>query len=141
MRRDGVLLAADTWVLDPKYHPNKSELVPALRTESTILASMARYLSALEKLNAPLPWYVCFSLLEVQNYWFVVSNSAGSSEPFPESDIRPEPVVIERIDRFDSPAVVAKLIRPVIDFIWREFGYSGSSHYSAAGEYTERIIY
>ena len=54
----GVILAADTWVLDPAFHPEKEPIVPAPATESAIITAVASYLRALRAMEAPLPWQI-----------------------------------------------------------------------------------
>lgn len=140
MRIDGVILAADTWVLDPAFHPQKDPIVPSSATESVIIGSTMRYLDLLQKLNAPLPWAICISLLEIKNYWFLASNTEVSPRAFPDTDILVEPIVVKTIDRPFDLQNVASLLKPALDFIWREFGFPDCLHYTESGIYNARWL-
>jgi hypothetical protein len=137
---DGLILGANSWVLDPAYHPEKELLVPAAAVESTIIAAVASYLKSLRVMEAALPWHICVSLLEIKDYWLLISDSETSRRPYPEVDIAPEPLVVRTVLDADSPLTVARLLRPAIDFIWREFGVDGSYNYTDAGDYTRRLF-
>ena len=137
---DGVILAADTWILDPAFHPEKELLVPAPIAEATIITAVSRYLKALRAVEATLPWYICISLLEIKDYWLFISNSDTSRRSYSEVDVAPDPVVVRNAQDADSPLTVARILRPAIDFIWREFGLEGSYNYSDTGDYTRRLF-
>lgn len=138
---DGTILAADTWVLDPKFHPrqNNATQIPPLILESRIILSVESYLEALRSLAAPLPWHVSISLLEVKGYWMLLSQ-VDTTAPFPDIDICPEPLIVRNIAEIDTSEKVRAFLRPAIDFIWREFGEEGSPHYTPTGFYTERLL-
>jgi hypothetical protein len=138
MRTDGVILGADAWVLDPAFHPSKESFVPSSATESVIISAAAKYLEALHKLNAPLPWTICVSLLEVKNYCLYVSDAQTNCQPFPDVDICPEPIVLSTLSGPLDWQQVARVLRPAIDFIWREFGFPGSFNYTQDGLYIRR---
>jgi len=140
LRTDGTILAADTFVLDPEYHPNKDLLVPSISLESTIISSTAKYFNTLKAVGAALPWTVCISLLEISGYYFLITNSEASRETFAETDILAEPLIVRSLSDVDSVQKVAFLLKPAIDFIWREFGIDGSYHYTDDGTYTLRML-
>ena len=137
---DGIILAATTWVLDPEFHPVKDLVVPAEATESVIITAVARYLEALRAMEAVLPWQICVSLLEIRDYWLLVSNSETSPRPYPEADIAPDALVVRSLSEVDSPMKIARLLRPALNFIWREFGLEGCYNYTATGDYSGRLF-
>jgi len=138
MRTDGTILAADTWVLDPAFHPQKDLLVPSSATERTIISSTMSYLDLLRTVNAPLPWAICISLLEIKNYWFLVSNSEFSRQTFSDADILVAPIMVNTLDRPFDRQNVASLLKPALDYIWREFGYPDCLNYTEGGVYNVR---
>ncbi len=137
LRDDGVVLASDTFVLDPSFHPNKERVVASSTMESLLFVSTQRFLETLRKLSAPLPWTICISLLEVRDYWLFASNVDASRKPFPDSDIVADPIVVRNADEADDLQTVRRLLRPAIDFIWREFGFPSCWHYDSNGEYRD----
>ncbi len=140
IRNDGTILAADTFVLDPAYHPNKELWVPSVAIETAIITSIAQYLKVLQAIGANLPWHVCISLLEIKGYHFLISNSESSRDGFIESNILIEPLIVRSVSEVDSPHKIAHSLRPAIDFIWREFGLDGSYNYTEDGTYTRRLF-
>lgn len=139
LREDGVMFGADSWVLDPHYHPTKDKLVvPSTATESTIIWSVAKYLEVLHRVEAPLPWSVGVSLLEIADYWFLVSNTETSRTPIRATDIITDLVVVTSCSDVGEFEKTARTLRPAIDYIWREFGFSGSRHYSSDGHWSSR---
>ncbi len=138
LRDDGVVLSADTWVLDPSYHPCKDRIVPAEATERAIMTT-ASYLKMLRELHVPLPWTICISLLEVNDYWLFVSEGISSRRQFPEQDIAAEPIIVRDVKEISDRQGVARLLRPSIDYIWREFGFEGSPNYTGNGIYNVRF--
>ena len=137
---DGCILVADTWVLDPAFHPVKNLIVPAPVTETTIIGSIVHYLGALRAIEAALPWTICVSLLEIKDYWLLASNSETGRKPYSENDIAADPLVVGSVSEVDSPRKIARLLRPVIDFTWREFGIDGSYNYTESGDYNSRLF-
>lgn len=141
LRNDGTILAADTWVLDPKFHPrqNHATQIPPLVLESRIILSVENYLETLRSLKAPLPWHVSISLLEVKGYWMLLSQ-VDTTAPFPDANICVEPLIVRNVAEIDTSEKVRAFLRPAIDFIWREFGAEGSPHFTPTGIYTERLL-
>jgi hypothetical protein len=68
-----------------------------------------RFLEPLGK-RSQVPWAVCISLLEIKNYWFLVSNSESSRQAFSDADILVAPIMVNTLDRpFDRQNVASLL--------------------------------
>ena len=133
---DGTLFGADAWVLDPAYHPCKDLIIPSSATETTIIDGVSRYVEALRTLTPPLPWAICISLLEVKGYRLMISN-VDFSGAYQGTDLVLKPLIVRNAGDVDNRDKVTRLLRPAIDFIWREFGKPGSPNYLADGKLQE----
>lgn len=136
---NGSILAADTWVLDPTYHPEKGLIIPSGATCSKVIASLTSYLKILLDLDVPPPFDVFVSLLDVTGYRLLVSNTAWSNVESPTQDICPPAVRIESSTPLGRHEIAQKL-RPIFDFIWREFGFMDCDKYTDSGFYNGREI-
>ena len=58
-----------------------------------------------------------------------------SSRIYSKEDIHPRIVRIPNDKAYASPQALAKEIRPIFDFIWREFGYEKSYNYDNNGDW------
>lgn len=123
----------------PQPTPRKCPIVPPDSLESTILSATHRYLDALSNLNAPPPWTICISVLEVNGYAVYARDSHEVPRRFPEIDICAEPIVIQEIPESLDRQNVARILRPAFDYIWREFGLPGSLNYTRGGIYNNRL--
>jgi hypothetical protein len=141
MRLDGAILAAESLVLDPNrlYSPPSRQklglFVPSISAEKAIISSATEYLTRFRELNAPLPWTVCVSLLEVKDYWLYAFEGQTTFYKLEQTDIRPDPIIIPAVPESLDFQSVAQILKPSIDFIWREFGFEQSYHYSEGGIY------
>lgn len=144
MRADGVILAAETAVLDPttsRFARNDLGLfVPSGAVEAAIIRSTTAYLKALQEINAPLPWTIATSLIEVKGYWLYAYDGQTAFYKLEEIDIRPDPIKVAALPEPLAPQSVAQILRPAIDFFWREFGFERSSNYTDGGIYNVRFL-
>ncbi|MGO8746422.1 MAG: hypothetical protein ACLQNE_10560 [Thermoguttaceae bacterium] len=139
LRTDGVIFAANTSLLDPVYNGDSEHIIPAPAIEDAIITSVAEYLRTLQAMNAPLPWHICVSLLEIHGYRLLVSKGNTSRRPYPNADIIADSRVVPSLANVDSDEKVATFLRPVINYIWREFGFEGSTSYTKNGIYSNRL--
>lgn len=65
---DGVIAAADTFVLADEFHPQAGvkTIVPSIAWERDIIGGVFRFAEVLQSLNLPLPWRVGAALLGVR---------------------------------------------------------------------------
>jgi hypothetical protein len=142
MRADGVILAAETAVLDPSSRrfarKDVGLPVPSDAVEGALIWSAMAYLTELQEVNAPLPWAIGISLLEVKGYWLYAADGQSRADVFGETDIRLQPIVVDAIPEPLDRQAVAAILKPAFDFIWREFGFGGSSNYTEGGIYNVR---
>ncbi len=138
MRIDGIMLGAETWVLDPAFHEEKELVLPAPALEGTVIAALSRYLERLRELDAPLPWTICVSVLRIRGYWLYGLFGQTDTAPFDGDDIRPDALAITSVAQPFTKAHVAMLVRPIFDFIWQEFGFETCLNYKPDGSYNAK---
>ncbi|MGA2257875.1 MAG: hypothetical protein ABSG53_24695 [Thermoguttaceae bacterium] len=139
LRSDGVILAADTSILDSEYNQDQYPFVPSTAAERAIITSVAAYLRALQALNAPLPWHICVSLLEIRGYCLLVSNYEASQRAYAGHHVIADPLIVRSLAEIETNQKIATFLRPIVDFIWREFGVDGSYNYTENGIYNNRL--
>ena len=120
----GVVRAADAYVLDQRFLPLKEDIIPSGVTEATIVRTVQRYLAILRELDVPLPWYIGVSILQIRGYYFLASNRETSRQPFDRDNMVLDTVIVKDVDGVEDEKAVATLLREQLDFIWREFGFS-----------------
>lgn len=146
---EGCMGAADSEVvrIDPKYLAINAPLdgvsyIPSVGFEKLTMEACHRYLALLKQLGQVGPWYINVSLLDLQPSLIYVSPRYGGgrrNKPFEGKNIIPDPVLIDPTVQIASQQDVARIMRPLFDFIWREFGFSGSKNYDATGQWTGQV--
>jgi hypothetical protein len=140
MRRNGVILGAQTWVLDPAFHPEKDFVLPAPALETVVIETLSCYLERLRVLDARPPWTICVSVLAVRDYWLFGLLGQMDTDRFDGDDIRPDPIQIMSVAQPFTKAYVARLVKPIFDFIWQEFGFDACSNYRPDGSYSASLL-
>jgi serine/threonine protein kinase len=136
----GAIIAADTSVLNPKYHQDEHLIIPNSATCSKIIASLTSYLEILLNLEIPPPFDVFASLIDVIGYRLLVSNTTWSEVESPTKDICPPSVRLDSTSQLNRHQM-AEQLRPIFDFIWREFGFQDCDKYTDSDFYNGREIY
>ena len=90
-------------------------------------------------MNAPLPWHICVSLLEIHDYYLLVSNSETSPRAYTGDHVIADPLIVRSHEEIDTNQKIATFLRPIVNFIWREFGVDGSYNYTENGIYKNRL--
>lgn len=140
MTTQGCILAADTWTLDPEFHRGYNELlIPSSATCSRIVQALTVYANILVELGRFGAGDLFVSLVDVDKYRLYVSESVQSQETSPVSDLLPQSVRINLQDKME-PIEVANKLKPVFDFIWREFGFQRCDKY-VGDQYGERLLF
>ncbi len=131
---DGVIAAADTFVLADEFHPQAGvkTIVPSIAWERDIIGGVFRFAEVLQSLNLPLPWRVGTALLGVRGYRFL-SNESSFSRILAKDDIVPEAIVVLDFKDVADYESVARTLKPIFDFVAREFGLRSSPNYDNSG--------
>jgi hypothetical protein len=83
------------------------------------------------------PFYVDAAILNAKGYFMYTDpgRMIHRSRIYSEEDIRPSMVHIINDTAFSNRQALAKEIRPIFDFIWREFGFERSYNYNDEDEW------
>ena len=99
--------------------------------EKVILATVARFLTLQGHTSKGGPCYVAFAFLNLQPCNFMSGMRFFSSDRLVEGDVAPDPLRIENPHLLTSIDELSAVMRPQIDFVWREFGHPhGSINYN-----------
>lgn len=113
--------------------------VPSILFEREIINAFHKYLTSLKELGVSSPFFLHTAILNVRGYIMGVDPFTqiqhGGGRVFQADDIKPPPCHIPSDSHFSTKHDVAKAIRPMFDYIWREFGFQGSLNYSKADEW------
>lgn len=141
----GAMAAANSEVIriDPSYLEAKPPsdgvtYIPSVAFEKLTMEACHRYLELLKQLGQTAPWYVNVCLIGLGPSILYISPRYGggrSNKPFKGGNITPEPLLIETTTPTESKQNVAKAMRPIFDFIWREFGFARSINYDSNGQW------
>jgi hypothetical protein len=109
--------------------------VPNVAYEREIIIAFHRYLTSLKELGVSVPFFIHTAMLNVNGYIMGIDPMLSGGRIFQDEDIRPPLHRISNDRYFATKQEVAKTLRPMFDYIWREFGYDRSVNYSEADEW------
>ncbi len=141
----GSIKAVDTLLLEAKkFFPETSPqdkrvkgIVPSIAYELEIVRSVAEYNRLLMSLGVPTPYYVGVSLLNVNGYIMYVDLRFGhSGRILDQDDIVADAIPLSNLEKDTPPEVIAKLLKPAFDQIWREFNFPRSFNFDREGNWS-----
>jgi len=111
--------------------------VPSVAYELEIINAFHRYLTSLNELGVSGPFFIHTAMLNVQGYIMSTGSMLmlSGGRVFEGEDIRPPLAHLQNDTNVSTQQDVAKALRPMFDYIWREFGVDRSFNYSEAGEW------
>lgn len=117
------------------FPQNCTGFIPSISYEQEIIRSLHQYLQSLNELEISGPFYIDISLLNVKGYIMYNQSWWNGGRVFAKEDIHPpsNPLVINNqyLERQD----IAKTVRTIFDYIWREFGFERDYNYTESGEW------
>ncbi|HUI39343.1 MAG TPA: hypothetical protein VLY86_00270, partial [Methanothrix sp.] len=137
----GEVKAYNSYVLDKGYSSlelqGASGFIPSIAYEREVINSTHTYLNSLKELGVNPPFYVDTSILNAKGYLMYTDPGRmfHRSRIYSEEDIRPSMIRIPNETAFSNRQALAKEIKPIFDFIWREFGFERSYNYNEEGEW------
>jgi hypothetical protein len=108
--------------------------IPNPAYEREIIIAFHRYLSSLKEFGVSGPFFIHTAMLNVQGYSMRRELRFGG-QVFQGEDIRPPLCHVPNDTHFATKQEVAKVVRPMFDYVWREFGFDKSFNYSEEGEW------
>lgn len=117
-----------------------SGFVPSVAYEQTLIEAIHKYLASLLQLGVSGAIAVNIALIGVKGFFMYADRRirSGPLRLLEQNDVIPETTVFDSSSDFATPEVVAQRLKPAFDFIWREFGFSGSQNYTTEGLWRPR---
>ncbi len=112
--------------------------IPGIGYGREIIIAFYRYLTSLKEFGIPGPFFINTAMLDVQGYRMHTEKISGG-RAFQAEDIRPPVCRIANDTHFATKQDVAKAVRPMFDYIWREFGFDKCFNYSEVGEWLSTL--
>jgi hypothetical protein len=122
---------------EPELLKHCAGYVPNVAYEREIIIAFHRYLTSLRELGVSGPFFIHTAMLNVQGYIMATDpmRMLSGGRVFQGEDIRPLLDHLPNDTYFATKQDVAKALRPMFDYIWREFGFDRSFNYSETGEW------
>jgi hypothetical protein len=110
--------------------------VPSGTYPDEIIGATHRYLNSLLELGVAPPFFLHTALLNVSGYFLSVQGQ--DSRILVQDDVLPDTIHVINETQFKSRDDAARILRPSLDFVWREFGFDCCHHYADAGDYRRK---
>jgi hypothetical protein len=128
----GEVKAYNSSMLENNYY------IPSIAYGREIIIAFYRYLTSLKEFGISSPFFINTAMLDVQGYRMQTEKMPGG-RAFQAEDIRPPVCRIANYSHFATKQDVAKAVRPMFDYIWREFGFDKCFNYSEVGEWLSTL--
>lgn len=104
--------------------------VPSVSFCQLLFATLHQYLNGLVEVEVVAPLYVHVALLNVKGYYLGVDRMIEweGGRIYQEEDLIPDPVKFSQKSDYASPESVRGHLKPLLDFVWREFGFEVCSY-------------
>ena len=139
---DGVISAAGHRVIcvDPEFlgeiMPKDVQIIPSIAFEHNIIDAVSSYTQVLSDFGADGPWLVALGFINmIKSRLYVGIRYGFGGREYTGSEILPQPIEISKDVCLQDHQLVAKALRPIFDFIWRDYNFPGSLNYNQSGEW------
>ncbi|HUA68309.1 MAG TPA: hypothetical protein VMA13_07150 [Candidatus Saccharimonadales bacterium] len=131
-------ISAQFWAFAGQKAPADTVSIPSVAFEKKIIEGIFSYLKSLKALDTKGPWYLALALINVKKSILHVSpRFMFGGRVFEGDEIRPPiveiPADIDLAEKRFQP--IARALRPVFDFIWREHNHPRSLNYAETGDW------
>jgi hypothetical protein len=145
IRLDGTIIAANNSLQAAGQSafgndPNVN-VIPLWSIEGVLLDTIMLYLNLLRRSEVKGPFFIRTSLINLRPTAVEMrplSYGSGRSRVFTGRDIVPPLVYLDEASAEHDIASVASLLKPVFDFVWREFNFQGSPRYTKDGVWIKK---
>ena len=112
------------------------QIIPSMAFERNIIDAVSSYTQALSDFGADGPWLVALGFINMSKSRLYVGIRYGfGGREYQGSQILPQPVEISKHISLQDHQLVAKALRPIFDFIWRDYNFPGSLNFDQSGEW------
>ncbi|MCX6997981.1 MAG: hypothetical protein NTV49_13075 [Kiritimatiellaeota bacterium] len=109
-------------------------IIPSISYERNILSAIQEWIKLYRAMNISGPWHIALALVNLNKSWLLVrADWRERGRVFEGNAIQAPPVVIPADTQHAQE--IARTLRPVFDFIWREHGYPGCLNYDSDGNW------
>lgn len=113
-----------------------TDVIPIMSIEKSIIETVSQYCQVLVGLGVRGILLAAFGTINLRKSVLFIGSGYGSDGRVYEGDkIIAPPVEIPEGADIRNRQVVAKVLRPAFDFIWREYNYPRSLNYGSTGEW------
>ena len=114
-------------------------IIPSVAFEKSIIEAVFHYLRALSVLGTKGPWSVGLGITNLtMSMLHVGVRFAFGGHAFEGNEILPPLAEIGPNIELENPQAIARELRPIFDYIWREHGYPESLNYAQTGDWIGR---
>lgn len=134
-----VIKGEDKIIQTPNGEEITVQVIPSPAFEKIIIESMINYLNLLQHLDVKGPWLVAIGILNLGKS--IIYSQAGGfkfNRIFQGGNMLPNPLEINGDIETNDKQIIAQKLRPIFDYIWREFNYPGSIYYTSQGIWNVR---
>jgi hypothetical protein len=138
----GIINAVGHEVIDvgrgylPATLPQDVLFIPSVVFEKNTIETVQNYIQALYQLGAKGPWTFALGMIALQKSAIYIGRPyAFGAKYFEGNDILPPPIEIPADIDLNNPQAIAKCLRPIFDYIWREHNFPQSLNYGATGDW------
>jgi hypothetical protein len=113
--------------------------IPSVYFERKVMEGVSRYLKCLKELGVGGPWYAAAAIINLKKSILhpnATQHFMFQGSVFEGQEIRPPSIEIPQNITFENQQPIAKALRPIFDYIWREHGYHRSQNYTNDGDWT-----
>ena len=115
--------------------PEDVHVIPSVAFEKCIIECVHRYLALLREFRLAPPFALSLGMFNLHKSFLITGPSVLSEGLILTRDeILPPPLIVPEEAEGDYQGI-ARLLRPVFDYVWREYNYPCSLNYSQAGDW------
>lgn len=114
--------------------PEDIHFIPSTAVERDIIEGVQKDIELLDKLEVKGPWCVALSLFNLQkSFLYTNIRFTFDGKELVRDSIDPPSIIIPEAIEQHNPQTIASELRPIFDFIWREYNFPRSLNYDNNG--------
>lgn len=137
---EGLINAAGRDIIGNRRDSDDDTLyIPSIGYEKDIIEAVWSYFDTLTDLGVKGPYQIALGLIEINNSLLYVGPAFGHQSRLFQGDriIPPRIEIPDGID-LNNPQEIARQMRKIFDYIWREYNFPKSLNYSKNGDWVGR---
>jgi hypothetical protein len=136
---EGMGISPDYRAFAGRTPPADAIGIPSVAYEKDIIEAVFDYIAGLKTLGTTGPWYVAIGIVNLKkSILYVDTRFSFSGQVFEGDEIMPPVVEVSADIALENPQAIARALRPIFDYVWREHGYPKSFNYAETGDWVGR---